>query len=173
LGKSKVRLQKDLTKKLARTAAGFGFAASVFFFGYFLFEVPSNLVLHKLGTGIWIARFLVTWGTVAMLTGFAQAAPELYVVRFVLGLAEGGYVPGILYLNYWFRQQEKAETIALFMTGIPLAIILGAPISGGRRRSYRLLRRVVVPRIGGDVSLGDRCRSDSHVVGGTLAADDG
>ena len=120
-----------MNRELAITSQQFGFAAGVFFFGYFLLEVPSNLMLHKLGARVWIARILITWGTIAALTGFVQTANQLYIARFVLGLAEAGYFPGILlYLSYWFRQREKAQAIALFMTGIPVASILGAPVSG-------------------------------------------
>ncbi len=120
-----------MNRELAITSQQFGFAAGVFFFGYFILEVPSNLMLHKLGARVWIARILVTWGTIAALTGFVQTAHQLYVARFVLGLAEAGYFPGILlYLSYWFRQREKAQVIALFLAGIPVASILGAPVSG-------------------------------------------
>jgi ACS family tartrate transporter-like MFS transporter len=120
-----------MNRELAITSQQFGFAAGVFFLGYFILEVPSNLMLHKLGARVWIARILITWGTIAALTGFVQTAHQLYIARFVLGLAEAGYFPGIvLYLSYWFRQREKAQAIALFMTGIPVASILGAPISG-------------------------------------------
>jgi len=103
----------------------------IFFFGYFLFEIPSNLLLHKLGARVWIARILITWGTIAMLTGLARSVHQLYLARFLLGLAEAGYSPGIiLYLTYWFRQRERAQAIALFLTGLPITSILGAPISG-------------------------------------------
>jgi ACS family tartrate transporter-like MFS transporter len=117
--------------ELAITSQQFGFAAGIFFWGYFLFEVPSNLILHRIGARIWIARILLTWGTVATLTGFVHSADQLYVARFALGLAESGYFPGIaLYLGYWFRQREKAQAIALILIGIPLASVLGAPVSG-------------------------------------------
>jgi MFS family permease len=97
----------------------------------FLFEIPSNLILHKIGARVWIARILITWGTIAPLTGFVQSAHQLYVARFALGLAEAGYFPGIvLYLGYWFRQREKAQAIALILIGIPLASVLGALASG-------------------------------------------
>ena len=120
-----------MNKDLAITSQQFGFAAGIFFFGYFLFEVPSNLLLHKIGARIWIARILITWGVVAALTGFVHTVHQLYAVRFVLGLAEAGYFPGIvLYLTYWFRQREQAQAIALFLTGLPVASILGAPVSG-------------------------------------------
>ena len=120
-----------MNRELAVTSQQFGFAAGVFFWGYFLFEVPSNLILHRIGARVWIARILITWGLVATLTGFVQSAHELYIARFALGLAEAGYFPGIaLYLGYWFQQREKAQAIALILMGIPLASVLGAPISG-------------------------------------------
>jgi ACS family tartrate transporter-like MFS transporter len=87
--------------------------------------------LHKIGARIWIARILVSWGIVAMLTGFAHSAPRLYTARFLLGVAEAGFFPGIvLYLTYWFRQREQARAVALFMTAVPVSNILGAPVSG-------------------------------------------
>jgi ACS family tartrate transporter-like MFS transporter len=120
-----------MNRELAITSQQFGFAAGIFFWGYFLFEIPSNLILHKIGARVWIARILITWGAVAALTGFVQSANQLCIARFALGLAEAGYFPGIvLYLGYWFRQREKAQAIALILIGIPLASILGAPASG-------------------------------------------
>lgn len=120
-----------MNKELAMTSQQFGFAAGVFFFGYCLFEVPSNLLLHKIGARIWIARILITWGILAALTGIVRTVHYLYVLRFLLGLAEAGYFPGIvLYLTYWFRQREQARAIALFMTALPVTSIVGAPISG-------------------------------------------
>jgi ACS family tartrate transporter-like MFS transporter len=120
-----------MNRELAITSQQFGFAAGIFFWGYFLFEVPSNLILHRIGARVWIARILLTWGAVATVTGFVHSAHQLYIARFALGLAEAGYFPGItLYLGYWFRQREKAQAIALIMIGIPLASVLGAPVSG-------------------------------------------
>jgi sugar phosphate permease len=120
-----------MNRGLAMTSQQFGFAAGIFFWGYVLFEIPSNLIFHKVGARVWIARILISWGAVAVLMGFVQSADQLYVARFVLGLAEAGYFPGIvLYLGYWFRQREKAQAIALILTGMPLANVLGAPISG-------------------------------------------
>ncbi len=88
-------------------------------------------MLHKIGARVWISRILITWGTIATLTGFVQSASQLYIARFALGLAEAGYFPGIvLYLGCWFRQREKAHAIALILMGIPLASALGGPISG-------------------------------------------
>lgn len=120
-----------MNRELGMTSQQFGLAAGIFFCGYFLFEVPSNLILHKVGARVWIRRILLTWGAVATLTGFVQSANQLYVARFLLGLAEAGYFPGIvLYLGYWFRQREKAQAIAMILIGIPLASVVGAPISG-------------------------------------------
>ncbi len=120
-----------MNEELAITSQQFGLLSGIFFFGYFLFEVPSNLLLHKIGARIWIARILITWGIVAMLTGFVHNVHQLYVMRFLLGLAEAGYYPGVvLYLTYWFRRRERAQAIALVLTGLPVASILGAPVSG-------------------------------------------
>jgi MFS transporter, ACS family, tartrate transporter len=120
-----------MNKELAISSQQFGLLVGIFFFGYFLFEIPSNLMLHKFGARVWIARILITWGAVAMLTGLVHTVHQLYVARFLLGLAETGYSPGIiLYLTYWFRQRERAQAIALFLTGLPITSILGAPISG-------------------------------------------
>ena len=109
----------------------FGFIAAMFFPGYVLFEIPSNLLLHRIGARAWIARILISWGLVAMLTGLVQTAMHLYVARFLLGVAEAGYFPGILlYLTYWFRQRELGRTIAMFFTANAVANIIGAPVSG-------------------------------------------
>jgi len=120
-----------MNRELAITSEQFGFAAGVFFWGYFLFEIPSNLILHRIGARIWIARILITWGVVATLTGFVKSAHQLYLARFFLGLAEAGYFPGVvLYLGSWFRRREKAQAFALILVAIPLASVLGAPLSG-------------------------------------------
>src|SRR5499427_9011927 len=120
-----------MNRELAITSEQFGFAAGIFFWGYFLFEIPSNLILHQVGPRVWIARLLITWGAAASLTGFVQSAHQLYIARFLLGLAQAGYFPGVvLYLGYWFRQQEKAQAMALVLLGIPSASVLGAPLSG-------------------------------------------
>jgi sugar phosphate permease len=120
-----------MNKELTITSKQFGWVAGIFFFGYFLFEIPSNLVLHKIGARIWIACILITWGFLATLTGLVHSVHQLYVVRFLLGLAEAGYFPGIaLYLTYWFRQRDQAQAIALFLAGIPVTSILGSPVSG-------------------------------------------
>ncbi len=120
-----------MNQELAISSKQFGWVAGIFFFGYFLFEIPSNLMLHKIGARIWIACILVTWGILATLTGLVHSVHQLYAVRFLLGLAEAGYFPGIaLYLTYWFRQRDQAQAIALFLAGIPVTSILGSPVSG-------------------------------------------
>jgi MFS transporter, ACS family, tartrate transporter len=120
-----------MNEELGISGQQFGIAAGIFFIGYFLFEVPSNLILHKIGARVWIARILLTWGLVAALTGLVQSVGQLYLARFLLGLAEAGYFPGIvLFLTYWFRQREQARTLALFLTGYAVTSIVGAPISG-------------------------------------------
>ena len=120
-----------MNKDLAITSEQYGFLAGIFFLGYFVFEIPSNLMLHRIGARVWLARILISWGIVAMLTGFAKTASQVYFLRFLLGIAEAGYFPGIvLYLTYWFRQKYLAQNIALFITANPVANILGAPVSG-------------------------------------------
>ena len=120
-----------MNKEFGISGQQYGLLVGTFFFGYFLFEIPSNLLLHRVGARIWIARILVTWGLVAMLTGFVHNVHQLYIVRFLLGLAEAGYYPGVvLYLTYWFRQRDRAIAISLVLVGVPVASILGSPISG-------------------------------------------
>jgi len=120
-----------MNKELAITSRQYGLIFGIFFFGYFFFEIPSNLLLHKIGARVWIARILISWGMVAVLTGFVHTVPQLYIVRFLLGLAEAGYFPGIaLYLTYWFPQREQARVLAFLIAAIPVATILGAPVSG-------------------------------------------
>jgi ACS family tartrate transporter-like MFS transporter len=120
-----------MSSELAISGQQFGLLYGVFFFGYFLFEIPSNLFLHKIGARVWIARILISWGIVATLTGFVHTVHQLYSARFLLGLAEAGYFPGMaLYLTYWFPKREQARALALLIAANPVATILGAPVSG-------------------------------------------
>jgi ACS family tartrate transporter-like MFS transporter len=120
-----------MSRELAISSQQFGLLFGIFFFGYFLFEIPSNLFLHKIGARVWIARILISWGIVAMLTGFTHTVHQLYSVRFLLGVAEAGYFPGMaLYLTYWFPKRAQAQALALLIAANPVATILGAPISG-------------------------------------------
>jgi hypothetical protein len=134
-----------MNRELGITSEQFGLAAGIFFWGYFLLEIPSNLILHKIGARVWIARILITWGSVAALTGFVQSAHQLYVARFALGLAEAGYFPGIaLYLGYWLPSRAKAQALALIIIGIPLASVSGFRAHSGPRALVRLERLAVV-----------------------------
>jgi MFS transporter, ACS family, tartrate transporter len=124
-------LDRTMGAQLALTSRQFWLAAGIFFIGYFVFEIPSNLLLHKIGARIWIARILISWGIIAVVTGLVQSVFQLYAARFLLGVAEAGFFPGIvLYLTYWFRQREQAQAIALFMAALPVCGILCNPISG-------------------------------------------
>ncbi|HWO33782.1 MAG TPA: MFS transporter [Candidatus Acidoferrum sp.] len=120
-----------MNRELAITSQQFGLIFGIFFFGYFIFEIPSNLLLHKIGARVWIARILISWGIVATLTGFVHTVHQLYILRFLLGLAEAGYFPGIvLYLTGWFPQREQARAFALLVAANPVMTILGSPVSG-------------------------------------------
>ena len=120
-----------MNRELGITSRQFGLLTGIFFIGYFIFEIPSNLLLHKIGARVWIARILITWGAIAVMSGFVRSVPQLYTMRFLLGLAEAGFSPGIMvYLTYWFRLRERARAIALFTCGLPVASIVGAPLSG-------------------------------------------
>lgn len=111
--------------------AAFGLGAGLFFVGYILFEVPSNLVMEKVGAKIWIARIMITWGILSGLTMFVTTPMQFYVLRFLLGAAEAGFLPGVLYyLTTWFPTYYRGKIIALFMIGLPLAVIIGSPLSG-------------------------------------------
>ncbi len=119
-----------MNEELGLSATLFGIAAGVFFIGYLLLEVPSNLMLYRVGARRWIARILVTWGIVATAMAFAPNATVLIVLRFLLGVAEAGFFPGIiLYLTYWFPASQRARMTALFMTAIPISTALGSVVS--------------------------------------------
>jgi ACS family tartrate transporter-like MFS transporter len=112
------------------SATDFGFAAGTFYWGYFLFEVPSNLILEKVGARLWIARIMITWGLLSGATAFATGATSFAVIRFLLGLAEAGLLPGlILYFTYWFPHFHHARIMSGLLIGLPIAVALGAPIS--------------------------------------------
>ena len=119
-----------MNDELGLSATAFGVAAGVFFIGYLLLEVPSNLMLHRFGARRWIARILVTWGIVATAMAFTPNSTVLIVLRFLLGVAEAGFFPGIiLYLTYWFPAAQRARMTAWFMTAIPISTALGAVLS--------------------------------------------
>src|SRR5271165_755864 len=117
---------------IGMSAATFGFAVGMFYWGYFIFEVPSNVILEKVGARIWIARIMITWGIFAGLTAVVTSATGFAVVRFLLGVAEAGFFPGIiLYFTYWFPSRHHARIVSGFMIGLPVAVAVGAPISTG------------------------------------------
>ncbi|MGI4978599.1 MAG: MFS transporter [Janthinobacterium lividum] len=109
----------------------YGLGAGIFFLGYFLFEVPSNIILHKVGARVWIARVMLTWAALSAAMVFVATPTVFYTLRFLLGVAEAGLFPGvILYLTYWYPAERRGKMIALFMTGIPIAGVVGGPLSG-------------------------------------------
>jgi ACS family tartrate transporter-like MFS transporter len=120
-----------MNEDLGFTPEVFGFGAGIFFVGYILFEVPSNLALHRFGARIWIGRIMISWGLVATAMAFVAGERSFYLLRFALGIAEAGFFPGIiLYLTYWFPREERARIVSLFMTAVPLSTVVGGPVSG-------------------------------------------
>lgn len=120
----------QMNHDLRLSPAMFGFASSLFFIAYFLFEIPSNLMLQRFGARKWLSRIMITWGLVSMSTAFVKSPESLYVMRFLLGAAEAGFFPGvILYLSQWFPSAYRARVIAMFMVAIPVSTFLSAPIS--------------------------------------------
>ncbi|MDC6132695.1 MFS transporter, partial [Burkholderia gladioli] len=127
VGFAKLQMSQDL----AFSETVFGLGAGIFFVGYFLFELPSNLLMHRIGAKIWIARIMITWGLLSAAFAFVRTPTQFYVLRFLLGLAEAGFYPGvILYLTYWFPTHRRARIIAVFMSAIPVSGIFGNPLSG-------------------------------------------
>jgi ACS family tartrate transporter-like MFS transporter len=131
VGFAKLHLREVLGVSEAKFGSAYGLGAGLFFIGYFLFEVPSNLILQRVGARIWIARIMIVWGLVSMAFMFLKGTTMFYAMRFLLGAAEAGFFPGvILYLTYWFPAKERARTVAMFATGGVLAGVIGSPISG-------------------------------------------
>jgi ACS family tartrate transporter-like MFS transporter len=129
-----------MNKDLGLSPTVFGFGAGIFFLGYFLFEVPSNLVLDKVGARIWIARVMISWGLISAAMAFVQGPNSFYALRFLLGAAEAGFFPGIiLYLSYWFPARQRAAVTAIFMAAAPLSTVLGSPVSGALLEMHGLL----------------------------------
>ena len=127
VGFAKLTMSKDL----GLTETAFGLGAGIFFVAYFLFEVPSNLFLERFGARKWIARIMVTWGLLSGGMAFIGGETSFYVVRVLLGFAEAGFFPGIIFfLTLWFPAKERARIIGLFMAAIPLSSVIGAPVSG-------------------------------------------
>ncbi|KVC24736.1 MFS transporter [Burkholderia pseudomultivorans] len=127
VGFAKLQMLNDL--RFSETVYGMG--AGIFFLGYFLFEVPSNLILHKVGARKWLARIMLTWAVISASFVFVKSPTVFYMLRFLLGVAEAGFAPGvILYLTYWYPSARRAKALSLFFMAIPLAGIIGGPLSG-------------------------------------------
>ena len=120
-----------MNKDIGLTAAQYGRGAGIFFLGYCLFEVPSNLALYRFGARLWIARIMITWGLLSIAMVFVGGAWSFYIMRFLLGVAEAGFFPGVaFYLAFWFPPQYRARILAGFLVGIPFSTVIGAPLSG-------------------------------------------
>ena len=127
VGFAKLQMLSDL--KFSETIYGLG--AGIFFIGYFIFEVPSNILLARIGPRVWIARIMITWGVLSAAMAFVNSPMSYYVVRFLLGVAEAGFFPGIiLYLTYWYPQARRGRIVAWFMTAVAFSGIVGGPLSG-------------------------------------------
>lgn len=127
VGFAKLNMLSDLG--FSETVYGLG--AGIFFIGYFIFEIPSNILLHKIGARIWMARIMITWGIISGLMIFVDSAPMFYAMRFALGVAEAGFFPGvILYLTYWYPAKRRGKIIAIFMTAVAVSGVIGGPLSG-------------------------------------------
>jgi ACS family tartrate transporter-like MFS transporter len=121
----------QMNRDLGFSAAMYGFGAGILFVSYALFEVPSNIILARVGARRWIARIAISWGVLSAATMFVQGPKSFYLVRFLLGAAEAGFFPGIVYyLGNWFTARERARAVGLFMTAIPLSGVIGGPLSG-------------------------------------------
>ncbi len=133
IGFAKLQMLTDLG--FSETVYGLG--AGMFFIGYFFFEVPSNLILHRVGARVWIGRIMISWGIVSGAFMFVTSPAMFYSLRFLLGIAEAGFFPGIiLYLTYWYPSHRRARMIALFMTAIPMSGVIGGPLSGWIMKTF-------------------------------------
>jgi len=129
-----------VSQSLGLTSASYGVAAGIFFVGYVLFEVPSNLILQRLGARRWIGRILLSWGVVAVLMAFMTSAAQFNLLRLLLGVAEAGFFPGIiLYLSQWVPEQQRVRTLAGFLLALPVAGLLGGPISAALLSLHQVL----------------------------------
>ena len=133
VGFAKLQMLDDLS--FSNTVYGFG--AGIFFLGYVLFEVPSNILLHKIGARVWIARIMLSWGVIAIAMAFVQTPTQFYIVRFLLGVAEAGFMPGVFYfLSCWFPSDRRGRILALMLSAVPLSSVLGGPLSGWIMSSF-------------------------------------
>lgn len=130
----------QMRPQLGLTAAAYGLGGSLFFVGYFLFEVPSNLMLQRFGARRWLARIMISWGAMCVAMALTQGPLSFYVLRFLLGVAEAGFFPGIvLYVTYWFPHRYRARIVAAFSMSVPLASFIGSPLSAALLQADGLL----------------------------------
>lgn len=121
----------DMTRELGFSDRVFGLGSGIFFAGYVLLEIPGSLLVELWSARKWIARIMISWGVIGSLTGLIHTAHQFYWARFILGVAEAGFFPGVVvYLTHWYREQDRARAMAVFMSAIPVAQVIGAPISG-------------------------------------------
>src|SRR5262245_59784337 len=121
----------QMNQDLQFSASVYGLGAGRFFIGYALFEIPSNLILVRVGARRWLARIMVTWGALAVAMMWVRSPMSFYVVRFLLGVAEAGFLPGVIYyLSNWYPAAQRARAVSMFMIGIPLAVVVGGPVAG-------------------------------------------
>jgi MFS transporter, ACS family, tartrate transporter len=121
----------QMNSDLGFSSAAFGFGSGVFFLGYCLCEVPSNLILHRVGARRWIARIMISWGAISVSMIFVRTTRSFYILRFLLGAAEAGFFPGVIYyLSHWYPEAQRARAIAAFMTAVPVSGVVGGPLSG-------------------------------------------
>jgi ACS family tartrate transporter-like MFS transporter len=121
----------QMTQDLRFSDKVFGLGAGIFFAGYFLLEIPGTLIVERWSARKWIARIMISWGILALITGFIHTPRQFYLIRFSLGLAEAGFFPGIIvYLGHWFRYEDRAKAVAFFMSALPISNLIGSPLSG-------------------------------------------
>src|SRR5213082_754970 len=121
----------QMNAALGFSGTTYGFGAGIFFLSYTLFEIPSNVILARVGARLWIARIMVTWGVVSVAMLLVKGSTSFYVLRFLLGLAEAGFLPGIIYyLGNWYPSAARARAVSWFMLGIPLSAVVGGPLGG-------------------------------------------
>ena len=133
VGFAKLQMMSDLS--FSNTIYGLG--AGIFFLGYVIFEVPSNILMHRVGAKMWIARIMISWGLIGAAMAFVTTPTQFYILRFLLGVAEAGFIPGVLlYLTYWFPAAWRGRIVALFLAAIPMSNIIGGPLSGWILKSF-------------------------------------
>jgi ACS family tartrate transporter-like MFS transporter len=121
----------EMRADLGFSAEVYGFGAGIFFIGYVLLEIPGTLLVERWSARLWISRIMITWGILATLTGFVETATQFYWIRFLLGVGEAGFFPGVIvYLSHWFRERDRGKAVGIFAAAIPISSIIGAPLSG-------------------------------------------